>query len=110
MAAAKKVPGRQRRCALCKKVIVFARVMRTESGRGGGWMPFDLEPADNGNFAVRATSPSTGVARALKKDERPDSHEVRAMPHAASCPNRTGRGIGDEAEQWLKDQTQRSEK
>lgn len=102
----KRVPGIQRSCSRCRNPIVFARVMVTDTGRGGGMMPFDPDPNDAGNFAVRALSRSTGLARALKKGESYDRMiEVLAMPHAATCSKRPGKGIADEAEAWLRERT-----
>lgn len=100
------VPGKRRTCGQCRGAIVFALLDRTESGLGGGYMPFDPLANDEGRYAVRATSASSGRARSLKDDETHDHrNEVLAMPHFATCQARTGKGLGDAMENWLKDQT-----
>lgn len=99
-------PGRRHQCRACKAPIVFARLARTESGKGGGAMPLDLSPNPEGNVAVRITS-SRGamVARVLAKDETHDIHsEYRGMPHFATCPERPeikAKKFADDVEAYL---------
>lgn len=103
----KPIPGSRSRCRDCKELIVFAMVMRSESGRGGKHMALNPEQDPAGNVAVRGTSHGRAVCRVLRKDESyVVGHEVPAMPHAATCAKRLGRDLADEVENFLKQQTE----
>lgn len=75
-----------RHCLACMRPLVFCRLARTESGKGGVPMPLDPVPTTAGNVAVHVTPTGSVVGRVLKKDESADEHvEVLYMPHAATC-------------------------
>jgi hypothetical protein len=77
--------SRAKTCNRCGAEIVFARVVATERGRGGAWMPFDATPEPTGRFAITDTGHSLR-ARPLAKDEDPDrTVETLAVPHQATC-------------------------
>lgn len=101
----KRIPGPRYRCRDCKQPIVWAKTMRTESGRGGKNMPLDPDPNPEGNVAVRPAHGGQLLCRVLLKDEDHDHQvEVRAMPHAATCFNRPGKDIAAQAEAYLRSQ------
>lgn len=101
------IPGRRLRCVLCKDPIVFARTVRSETGRGGKMMPLNPTTDAAGNVAVRVIDSTRGIltARVLGADDGLDTHtELRAMPHFATCKG-AGRNIAKDAEAFLADLT-----
>ncbi|GAB3988778.1 hypothetical protein [Nocardioides marmoraquaticus] len=104
-----KLPGRRHRCRACNRVIVFARTVATDRGRGGKLMPLDLEPHPDGNVGARMHGRDL-VCEVLSRDCSFDPSWARAMPHFATCGSRgaareDGRRLADDIETWLRETT-----
>lgn len=98
-----RLPGRPHKCIRCRELIVFARTVATERGRGGKAMPLDLVPDPAGNVAARWDGRSL-YARVLAKDEGIDhTTEVLAMPHFATCGRKGEKDLVDGVEAFLRD-------
>lgn len=100
MAAMDRLPGRAQKCVRCGELIVWARTVASERGKGGKPMPLDVVPSAAGNVAVRVSGHAL-FARALGRDDTLDRvAEVRAMPHFATC----GKQLVPEIEAYLREQ------
>lgn len=81
------IPAREiDQCERCGQRIVWVITVAGPNGRGGKAMPLDPDTSESGNVAVRAGFAGRVLARVLCKDERPDTTELLAMPHFATCP------------------------
>jgi len=86
----------RRTCKACERPIAVARVWYLEDvpvRRPPTWMPLDLDPLENadGNIAVHRSASGALRARVLHKGEDLIEHEVRAMPHFATCQGKAPR-------------------
>lgn len=75
-------------CHRCGRAIVWATTVASPRGRGGKSQAFDPYEDPNGNVAVSNPHRAQLLARALAAEELGTilDGELRAMPHAATCP------------------------
>jgi hypothetical protein len=67
-------------CEHCQAEILWARSTKT-----GKPMPIDPAACDDGNLAIYKDHTGRINARALKKDEKPESYERLGKAHFATC-------------------------